>query len=158
MIQTEIFGKACKKNGELEGNWHNLTRCLTIQHIAHDHKPATLWYLDCLYINILLEVKVSTSGVIVVQLFSHIQLLAIPRTAACQAFLSFNISQSLLKLMSTETVMPSNHLILCHPLSAPVLNLSQYQGLFQWLGSSHQVLYFIFSLYSKNEDWSTSLM
>ena len=37
-------------------------------------------------------------------------------TAACQAFLTFTVCQSLLKLMSTETVMPSNHLILCHPL------------------------------------------
>ena len=39
-----------------------------------------------------------------------------PWTAACQAFLSFTISQSLLKLMSIESVMPSNQLILCHPL------------------------------------------
>ena len=39
-----------------------------------------------------------------------------PRTAACQASLSITNSWSLLKLMSTESVMPSNHLILCHPL------------------------------------------
>ena len=39
-----------------------------------------------------------------------------PWTAAHQAFLSFSISWSLLKLMSNESVMPSNHLILCHPL------------------------------------------
>ena len=39
-----------------------------------------------------------------------------PQTAACQASLSFTISCSLLKLMSTELMMPSNHLILCHPL------------------------------------------
>ena len=39
-----------------------------------------------------------------------------PRTAACQAFLSITISQSLLKLMSIDLVMPSNHLILCCPL------------------------------------------
>ena len=39
-----------------------------------------------------------------------------PWTAACQASLSFTISLSLLKLMSTELMMPSNHLILCHPL------------------------------------------
>ena len=39
-----------------------------------------------------------------------------PWTAACQASLSITNSQSLLKLMSTELVMPSNHLILCHPL------------------------------------------
>ena len=39
-----------------------------------------------------------------------------PWTAAHQAFLSFTISQSVLKLMSIESVMPSNHLILCRPL------------------------------------------
>ena len=39
-----------------------------------------------------------------------------PWTTACQASLSFSISQSLLKLMSIESLMPSNHLILCHPL------------------------------------------
>ena len=38
-----------------------------------------------------------------------------PRTAACQVPLSFTVSQSLLKLMPIELVMPSNHLILCHP-------------------------------------------
>ena len=51
-----------------------------------------------------------------VQLPSHIQLFATPWTAACQAALSINDSQSLLKLMSIESVMPSNDLILCRPL------------------------------------------
>ena len=44
---------------------------------------------------------------------------ATPRTAARQASLSITNSQSLLKLMSIESVMPSNHLILCHPLLLP---------------------------------------
>ena len=44
---------------------------------------------------------------------------AIPWTAALQASLSITSSQSLLKLMSIESVMPSNHLILCHPLLLP---------------------------------------
>ena len=50
--------------------------------------------------------------------FSHSVMsdFATPWTAACQASLSFTISWSLLKLMSFESVMPSNHLILCHPL------------------------------------------
>ena len=52
----------------------------------------------------------------IVQLLSCVQLLATPRTAALQASLFFTISQSLLKLMSIVLVMPSNHLILCHPL------------------------------------------
>ena len=51
-----------------------------------------------------------------VQSLSHIQLLATPWTAAWKASPSISNSQSLLKLMSIESVMPSNHLILCHPL------------------------------------------
>ena len=51
--------------------------------------------------------------------FSHVWLFATPWTAACQASLSINISWGLLKLMSIESVMPSNHLILCHPLLLP---------------------------------------
>ena len=53
----------------------------------------------------------------VVQSLSHVWLFATPWTAACQTSLSFTISQSLLKLMFVESVMPSNHLILCRPLS-----------------------------------------
>ena len=51
-----------------------------------------------------------------VQLLSHIQLFATPWTAAHQTSLSITNSQSLLKLMSIELVMPSNHLILCCPI------------------------------------------
>ena len=53
---------------------------------------------------------------VVVQLFSCVQLFATPWTAALQAPLSFTISQSLLKLMSIESVMSSNHRVLCCPL------------------------------------------
>ena len=52
----------------------------------------------------------------VVQSLSCVWLLATPWTVACQASLSFTLSQSLLKLVSIESVMSSNHLILCHPL------------------------------------------
>ena len=48
--------------------------------------------------------------------FSRVRLFVPPWTAARQAFLSFTSSQSLLKLMSIQSVMPSNHLILCLPL------------------------------------------
>ena len=54
-----------------------------------------------------------------VQLLSRVRLFATPWTAACQASLSITNSRSLLKLMSIESVMPSNHLILCHPLLLP---------------------------------------
>ena len=50
-----------------------------------------------------------------VQSLSHVQLLVTPWTTACQASLSFTISWSFLRLSSIELVMPSNHLILCHP-------------------------------------------
>ena len=51
-----------------------------------------------------------------VHLFSHVQLFVTPWTAACQAPLSITNSWSLLRLMSIESVMPSNHRILCPPL------------------------------------------
>ena len=51
-----------------------------------------------------------------VQLLSHVQLFATAWTAACQASLTITNSCSLLKLMSIKWVMPSNHLILCHPI------------------------------------------
>ena len=54
-----------------------------------------------------------------VQLLSSAQLFATPWTAACQASLSITNSRSLPKLMSIESVMPSNHLILCPPLLLP---------------------------------------
>ena len=53
---------------------------------------------------------------LVVQLLSCAQLFAVPWTEAHQASLSFTLSQSLLKLMSIELMMPSNHLILCRSL------------------------------------------
>ena len=55
-------------------------------------------------------------NIYVVQSLSHVQLFVTPWAAARQASLSFTVSWSLLKLMSIELVMPSNHLILCHPL------------------------------------------
>ena len=54
-----------------------------------------------------------------VQSLSHVQLFATPWTTARQASLSITNSPSLLKLMSIESAMPSNHLILCHPLLLP---------------------------------------
>ena len=67
--------------------------------------------------------------IIVVQLLSHVWFFATPWTAAHQASLSFTISQSLLNLMSIESVMPSNHLFLSPPFS-PAFSLSQHRGFF----------------------------
>ena len=72
-----------------------------------------------------------------VQSFSRVRLFATPWIAACQASLSITNSQSSLRLMSIESVMPSSHLILSHPL----LLLSPIPpsiSLFQWVNSSHE--------------------
>ena len=73
-----------------------------------------------------------------VPLLSRVWLFATPWTAVHQASLSITNSQSLLKFMSqvSDAIQPS------HPLSSPsppTFNLSQHQGLFKWLSSSHQV-------------------
>ena len=84
--------------------------------------------------------------IVVVQSLSYIRLFVIPRTAARQAPLSSTLSWRLLKFMSIELVMPSNHLILCHPLLLPP-SIFHSISLFQGVGSLHQVakvFYFIF--------------
>ena len=76
--------------------------------------------------------------VVVVQSPSHVQLFETPQTAAHQASLSITNSQSLLKLISIESVMPSSYLILFHPR---LLLLSIFPNIrvFQWIGFLHQV-------------------
>ena len=64
--------------------------------------------------------QLSFSLSFVVHLLIHVWLFVTLWTAAHQASLSFTISWSLLNLMSTESVMPSNHLMLCHPLLCPI--------------------------------------
>ena len=74
--------------------------------------------------------------VIFVQSLSRVQLFQTPWTAAHQASLSFTIPQSLLKLMSIESVMPSNHLILCPPFSCPQSSLASGSFPMSWLFAS----------------------
>ena len=69
---------------------------------------------------------------VVVQLISCVSLFVNPWTVACQAPLSFMISQSFFKFKSTESVILSNHLMLC------CLLLCLHQGLSQWVSASHQ--------------------
>ena len=71
---------------------------------------------------------------------SHVRLFVTPWTEAWQASWSITNPQSLLKLMSIEVMIP--FIQPSHPLSShspPAFNLSQHQGLFKWLSSSHQV-------------------
>ena len=62
------------------------------------------------------SIRLPLGVTVVVQSLSHVQLFETPWIAGHQASLSFSISQSLLRLMSIELMMPSNHLILCRPL------------------------------------------
>ena len=70
---------------------------------------------------------------------SCVQLFVTPWTATHQASLSFTISQSLFKFMSIESVMPSNHLTLCHPLLLLPSFFPRIRVFFNELSSSHQV-------------------
>ena len=89
-----------------------------------------------------------------VQLLSHVWLFATPWISACQASLSITNSQSSLKLMSIESVMPSSHLILLSP-SPPAPNPSQHQGLFQWVSSLHEVAKVLeFQLQHQSFQWT----
>jgi len=65
--------------------------------------------------------------IVVVQSLSRVQFFVTTWTAAHQASLAFTISQSLFRLMSIESVMPSNHLILCHPLLLLLLIFTRFR-------------------------------
>jgi len=71
-----------------------------------------------LYCTVIAEVD-DLKLIAIVQSLNHVWLFVTLWTVACQASLSFIISRSLLKLMSIESVIPSNHLILCQPLLLP---------------------------------------
>ena len=82
--------------------------------------------------------KYWSCGISSVQLLSCVWLFATPWTVAWQASLFITTSWSLLKFMSIESVVPSNHLIFCHPLTS-CLQSFQHQGLFKWVRSLHQM-------------------
>ena len=105
--------------------------CLCICNVGLLYHPYCTWLREewdgVQHVDSLLCVHV----VVAVQSLSHVWLFATPWTATCQAPLSsFTISSSLLKFLSIELVMLSNHLL---PPSPFAFNLSQHQGLFQEL-------------------------
>ena len=79
-----------------------------------------------------------TNTISSVQSLSHVQLFATPWVAAHQASLTITNSRSSLRLMSIESVMPSSHLILCHPLLL-LPPIPPSIRVFQWVNSSHEV-------------------
>ena len=78
---------------------------------------------------------------LIVQSLSRVHLFATPWPTACQAPLSFTVSWSLLKLMYIESVMPSNHLILCHPLLLLPSVFPSIRQLFAPGGQNHRQFY-----------------
>ena len=94
-----------------------------------------------------------------VQLLSRVQLFAAPWTTAHQASLSITNSRSLCKPMSIESVMPSSHLILCHPilllpLVPPSIRVFPMSQLFAWGGQSTGVSALALFLPKKSQGWS----
>ena len=82
--------------------------------------------------------QISSFVIAVVQSRSHVQLSVTLWTAACQVSLSFTISWSSLKLMHTESVMSSNHLVLHHPFPLLPSIFPSIKVFSRWVGSSHQ--------------------
>ena len=98
-----------------------------------DREKNNLWLREYAYLKFYFVV------IVVVQSLNYAQLFATPWTAAHQTSLSFTISQSLLKFMSIESVIPSNNLILCCPLLPLPAIFPINRVFFQWVSSLHQV-------------------
>ena len=126
-------------NWATELNWtessHKETQmnlqCILMHIKINQKKLNTLWFQ--LY-DSLKKVQISS-----VQSLSHVRLFVTPQIPACQASLSITNSWSLLKLISMESVMPSNHLVLCHPLLLPPSIFPSIR-VFKWVSSSHQAV------------------
>ena len=108
-----------------------------------DHSSYT--WRTCIYLkSVELSIHTNYLALSLFYMFIHFCSLAQSCPALCDpmnrstpGFPAHHQLPSSLKLMSIQSVIPSNHLILCCPLLA--LNLSQHQGLFKWVSSSHQV-------------------
>ena len=103
--------------------WKQITNALFFKNTMLPHHHCHIPYINLKYSNIDF---IFFFWYCCVQSLSCVWLSATPWIIACQVSLSFTISWSLLKLMSIESMMPPNSLILCHPL----LNLSHHQSLF----------------------------
>ena len=101
--QSDLLEETQQKN-QNKALTKQVTGSQLFQHYAHTHTHTHT------------HTHKSEVSVAVVQSLSHIQLFKTLWTAACQASLSFTISQSLLRFMSTELVILTNHLLLCHHL------------------------------------------
>ena len=99
------------------GWWHLLWKLVRMTSLMTPEYHYCLGFKHNWYGSFFEKISFTISSFVLgsLHLFSRDQLFATPWTAACQASLSIN-SQSLLKLMFIESLMPSNHIIFCHPL------------------------------------------
>ena len=95
-------------------NWEFLVHFISFDEVYHF--SSILWNKKICMCFISIQTLNNNSWNLHWLLFSHVQLFVTPWTAAHQASLFFTISLSLLKFISIESMMPFNHLILCHPL------------------------------------------
>ena len=97
-----------------------MATCKPRREASEETNPAGTWFRtqasELFSYVMVLRLRVCSCLVVVVQSLSCVLIFVTPWTAARQASLSITNSRSLLKLMSIESVMPSNHLTLCHPL------------------------------------------
>ena len=109
--------------------WHSQPRsrrdrCKNEVSIQHRPSPGSVTWLNCLwesfrkFLGGFILGKYGPLLLLLFSLLSHVQFFVTPWTAACQASLSFTISQSFLKLMSIESMMASNPFILCNTFSS----------------------------------------
>ena len=105
--------------------------------------------------NIIISIKISGKSIVIIIVLSlsHVWLFATSWTVAHQAPLSSTISRSLLKFMSIELVMPSNHFILCYPFSFSLQSFPASRSV-PMSGSSHQVAKVLqLQLYQQSFQW-----
>ena len=131
-----------------------LIKVCTVKVMAFPSSHKWLWELDCKEGGTPKNGCLQTVQFSSVQSLSHVWLFATPQTAARQPSLSITNSRSLLKThvhWIGDVIQPS------HPLSfpsPPVFNLSQHQGLFKWVSSSHQVAKILeFQLQHQSFQW-----
>ena len=105
--------RECSRNFQLWNKCQPHTLHLRVLNPLKFFKPSKNFLI---VIKLCVHMCASQRAFAVIQFMSHVRLFATPWTAALQASLSLTSSQSLLRLMSIESVMPSNHLILCRPL------------------------------------------
>ena len=137
ITKDALFNHLLSKGIFLLRSWH---LCFST-----NHKVKTfIWNFLC---------TVCQINISLVQSLSCVQLLVTPLTAASQASLSITNSWNLLKLMFTESVMPSNHLILCRPLLL-LPSIFPSSRVFSNVSSSHQVAkYLEFQLQHHSFQW-----